>query len=610
MPITRKFKALMPLSNKIKNNKKIYGFDIETFQTPDDGFIKQEFLCGSVYGNNTCEFFRDKSDMADYLLSRKMHSAMIYATNLEFDFMHVFKDDKRIKQFKLIDRHGIIYAKYNHDKIHRTEFIDTWNYSGKVSLEKVGNMLNIEKMQHPKAFKRIPSDYDEWEEMKAYNINDSMITYNFAEFMREFCNNMKCKLKITLASLGLDYWRRNFQKQPLFQEPRFMIEKHYNAFHGGRTEVFRRGRCGQAFYYDYNSHYPARCYYGVDGKGSYPNPSTAGYIRDSCIDYIMNYDGISSVDIFAPYLHIPLLGTQVSDKFIFPVGNFSGWFTHIELRKALSLGYEIKKVNESIYYLESFIPFRGCVKELYSLRKKYSEEGNELMKFMIKIIMNSGLFGKFGQKINTKTEIYMTSDLVADEFGRCTIHKDDKIIPLHDFVMRGEFIFDRIKNPSRIPVFIHPILASYTTAMSRIRLFEDLSLYPEEVIYTDTDSIVISKKRFSDSSELGELKLENIISDGMFIKPKHYSIITSEKEYFKVKGIGRQANDKNIFEGIIDGKPVNIERFTKLKESYIRDIPFSSIISFVKLLGIEDDKRIWDKPFNRNELQESAPIVL
>ena len=56
-------------------------------------------------------------------------------------------------------------------------------------------------------------------------------------------------------------------------------------------------------------------------------------------------------------------------------------------------------------------------------------------------------------------------------------------------------------------------------------------------------------------------------------------------------------------------KQVVTNRFTKIKESGVRKIPFSSIINITKNLSLEDDKRIWLNKFNPLEMQDSEPRI-
>jgi hypothetical protein len=607
----------------MKFTKGIAAFDIETKQFEKEkingiDLVRQEFLCGSVAGDNGTRFFRDKEEMQEYVLSYLFRGYYIYATNLEFDFLHLFQGSKHFKNFRIIDRNGIIYAKYKekHDEEGHSvrEFLDTWNYTGRISVEKMGDFLGIKKLSYPKAFKRVPESDEEWEEMKNYNINDSLITYKFAVFYcRNFCPMINAIPKITLASTGQDFWRRNYLDRDIFQEPKETILMHYQgSMHGGRTEVIKRGTIDRKIWgFDFNSHYPARCYEGIDGKGCYPLPSSShrkDWISPNIID---SYEGITRCCFKAPYMHIPLLGiTSHMGRYIFPTGEINGWFTNQEIRLAIDNGYELMETFEGVYYHETFVPFREAVKFLYSKRKEYKENGDELMSMMTKTIMNSGLFGKFAQKIDKRTDIIHQDNIIIKDDGMLeAINEFNEIIRYESYYHKGDIFLCSKTGSDHIPIFIMPILASYTTALGRIELWKNVYKIGKYIIYMDTDSIYVLKNCFNDSSDLGELKLEFVADGGIFIKPKFYSINIPEKTMFKIKGMGKKV-DLDIFNSILNENRQNYEKFSRFKESLTRKIPFSSIINTTKDFSLEDSKREWHKRFRIDEIQESDPLDL
>lgn len=610
------FKRLKP---NFVNNKPIFGFDVETYQTQMNGYIKQDFLMGSVVGDDCKKVFYDREEMAYFLThNRKLRNSYIMATNLEFDFQHVFTKSKLLKDMFIIDRNGVIYAKYQKDVKHKWEFIDTWNYQ-KTSVEKMGKHLGIKKLPYPKCFLRKWNNEREKQEMVDYNIQDSLITQKFGKFMIDFCNTLGCKLKLTIASTGMDNWRRNYQPVDIFQERRKWLELHYKgSFHGGRTEMFKRGYFGEKdssktvlWHYDYNSHYPAVCKEGIDGKGIYPDPSSAYYKKKIKECYINSYDGITHVKMRCPQTYIPLLGVSSDkNKYVFPTGIIDNWFTNIEIREAIKEGYELIDSYEGIFYTKYFKPFRNCVDDLYKLRMNYRKENNTPMAMMIKIMMNGGLFGKFNQSINDKTLMFASSLLQANQEGQPYVIQDNKKIYLKDFVIRGDYIFEKVKRPKRIPIFIHPILGSYTTSLARIKLYRNMKPYEKYVVYTDTDSYFMKKNVFESSDKLGALKLENKVKEAIFLRPKMYFYNNGERDIFKSKGLGSYIKEKKDFNDILNNKGIKTKRFTKIKESAIRKLPFSSIIDVNKHISLEDDKRIWKKKFRYDEEQDSKPISI
>lgn len=608
------YKMLRKLKNNFSNHKELYGFDVETFHIQREGYIEQKFLMGSVVGHKLQKIFWNKEEMADFMTARRFHGSNFFAHNMEFDWTHVFQDSRHLEKMFPLEHNGIIYAKYRPDKYwnHRIEYFDTMNYSGRIGLAEIGKLVGISKLKKPKCLARKPKNSAEKYELERYNIQDSLITYMYAKFIQKFCNKLGCKMKMTIASIGLDNWRRNYQPFNLFQEPRYIIEKHFKgAFHGGRVELFKRGYIEDAYLYDYNSHYPSCCYEGIDGKGSYPNPSTHFSIDKSSFSYLENYEGITKAKVRAKNIYAQLLGiTYTEDKYIFPYGEFTGWFTNIELRKALELGYEITEFYEGIYYEEIFKPFRECVSKLYGSRKRYQKNKNIPMGTMLKTLMNAGLFGKFAQKINTSTNVIHQSRIFIDDDDELYwIDSEGRKKIIDTFVQRGDYFFESIENPLKIPCFIMPILASYTTALGRIKLFESMNDI-QNLIYCDTDCIVTHKKMGNGSSKLGELKLEHRIKKAVFVRPKMYYINTEADEIIKIKGVGRAIQTKKDFNRLLRTGKVKTMRFTRIKESAVRKLPFSSVIAVEKHLGFEDNKRLWPSRFSNISEQDSEPIKL
>lgn len=615
-------RILKKLKNQMVFTKGIGAFDIETKQGEKESIsginlIKQDFLCGSVVSDIGTEFFDNREEMQKYILSRRFRNFYMYATNLEFDFLHLFQNSRYFKNFKIIDRNGIIYAKYQEadDKEHSTrELLDTWNYTGRISVEKMGKFLNIPKMPSPAAFKRVPKNMNEWDQMRQYNINDSLITYKFADFFcRQFCKEIKTIPKITLASTGQDFWRRNYLDRDIFQESEESILMHYKgSIHGGRCEIFKRGHIDKKFWcYDYNSHYPACMFEGIDGKGSYPLPSSSHrkeWISPNTVD---NYDGITRCRLKVPYSYIPLLGiTHRLGRYIFPTGEIEGWFTNFEIREAIDSGCELTETFEGIFYHDSFKPFREAVAFLYKKRKEYKDSGNSLMTMLIKTLMNSGLFGKFAQKIGSKTDIISIDNIKMHDDGSLeVINELNEIVKYEKYIDRGEIFLCSKGGNDHIPIFIMPILASYTTALGRLKLWKNIYKIGKYVIYVDTDSIFALKNCFDDCDELGGLKLEYSSNEGIFVKPKFYHINLPENSKYKIKGMGRKVNSE-IFNSIMDGNEQKYEKFSRFKESLARKIPFSSIMETPKLFSLEDTKREWLKKFKIDEFQDSKPFIM
>ena len=624
------YKALLfPLKAVAQNNFEVYGFDVETTHTQDNFKRKtgkevicsrQDFLMGSVYGREGHKVFWDKDDMKEYLLTRKFMGTQIFATNLEFDFLQLY--DKDLEKFKLVYNNNLIasiYGEKRNDRKRRWIFNDTMNFM-RTSLAKLGEIVGVEKLDHPSTFEetdlglisRVPENAKERKELVEYNLNDSKITYLFAQKMKDFCTSHNIKLKLTIGSSGMDFWRRNYQEYPLKREPDNMVMTHFNgSFKGGMTQVFKRGFYdGKLWYYDYRSSYPRVMVDGIDGKGSYPDPSSYTHTDKGTTELIENYEGICNCEIKAPYSYMPYLGNRIEGKLIFGYGNFSGWHTNYELREAMNQGYEITP-GEMIYYRNTCKPFKEAVNYLYKLRKKYKHEKSEYQA-MVKVLMNSGLFGKWGTNPNNMQEIISLKNIEFRNGVPYHNQKELKNVRVDEFSDDSFEGFLSVKKKCKPFKYSFPIWSEYTTALGRDRLLGHIKKHENNVIYCDTDSAIVNKPCFEEGGELGDWELEHKLKGGLFIKPKLYMILKEDDEYVcKSKGVGRFMNNNDSFIKALKSGEVKMERFTRMKESNNLGIKSGSVIQMTKHLSLEDNKRDWlEKKFSFEEFQDSEPLKI
>lgn len=584
--------TLVKLKGKIKK-KEFVGFDIETYGETN------KFMSGGIYyyyhGIEKFEYFTNQQEMLKFLLCRKFRNKMIVATNLGFDLTSLFWKTKYWNKIKLISRGSdILSASYdlgnNHGKIH---FIDTFNYA-RFSVNDLGKILGVPKLEKPDWLgERKPNNKQEEQELKMYNKRDCKITCDFMYYLQEGINQAGGNLKITIASTSLDVWRRGHLNMNLTKESYILKDDKINelifgAYYGGRTEVFKRGLFKDVNYYDVNSLYPSVM------RKKFPVPHSVKKVYNPDIHYVLNYEGVTECEVKSPPLNIPLLPIKIKGKLIFPVGKFKGTWNNVELRKALQLGYTINPINQ-IIYTETFYPFKSYVDKFYEMRLKAKKDGNN-MELIYKLLLNS-LYGKFAQKNRQNLIIKMIENITNDEFikyAKCPdknpsfILKDGIIMDIQKSIFNGNFSF--------------PILSSYTTSYARLLMYDYLQKY--DVIYMDTDSIVIKEEIKNTGKELGMMKHEGKISEAIFIKPKMYLMDKS----VKVKGINKC--NKKDFETILRGGSVKKIKFSKLRESIRRGFNPNTKISINKTLNLEDNKRLWSERFCEESEQNSVPLEL
>lgn len=637
-------KSLKPAKQKVFK-RSIAGFDIETEGN------KNNFVCASIFhDDNTIFFSFDKYKIIEHFKSSVCKNKIIVATNLGFDFHGLF--GFLAENFEFLYRGGemlsaktfIYYGNFihpqkrkqilnecksrreyqiEHRKFTSLSFIDTFAFSP-FSVETLGDIIKIKKFKKPKCFKRIPIGETEENELREYNIQDSKISKLYTEFLFKGLQEFGSSIKSTIGSCTMSLFRNKYLKDTFYTHDTDDILKLFNAYYGGRTEAFQTGTLlnyPEMPYtlYDVNSLYPSVM------LNEFPNPNSMRHSRKNNDDLIMLYHGISDVELFCPYMKYPLLPVRTKDKLLFPIGNFRGYYTHIELRKAKELGYKIKKVHETYYFKETCFPFKEFVNDLYKKRMEYKEQKSE-MEIICKLLLNS-LYGKFGQKFLNKENII--SSLVFDDKNK----KYKKFEMYNDSFVR--VTEDREPSPFCIPEW-----AAYVTAYGRLKLYD--YMIKNNPVYCDTDS-VITRNFIETTDNIGDMKKEMELKGGIIIKPKFYAILNkSDKPMFckecgylmtikdtdinifecqtckreqhrnkiKIKGIPLKLKYNDFKELIFNNEnhEIHYEKFTKFKESMRRGLDINEIIPMIKKLNLKDNKRVWNENVNYSMLNDSEPI--
>lgn len=340
----------------------------------------------------------------------------------------------------------------------------------------------------------------------------------------------------------------------------------------------------------------------------YPDPKTAVHKKQGSIDIIEKYEGISFMKLFCPEMKYPLLPTRLDGKLLFPTGNIEGVYTHVEIRKALELGYYIREIGETLYYKKTIYPFKEFVLDMYKKRLEYQEK-NDPLEIVYKLCLNS-LYGKFATKNFHETTFFNKEFLTDDEI--------EKVRNNPDVVMKDDDNGMIIKKSVCEEAYVIPILSSYTTAYARLKIYDYIVKY--NALYTDTDC-VITYDTIPETKNLGGMKLEHgcIIKSAILVKPKMYCLeLDNGKQIVKLKGVPRKimVNDeekllnKQEFLTILNNKKVDYVKFTKIKEGVRRNLIPNSKQDINKELRLEDNKRVWKNVFNQSESEESIPICI
>lgn len=570
------------------NTKQVFGFDIETYDR------NREFYCGSIYGDNIQRTFFDKEDMIDFLKKPMFKNSYVCATNLGFDFAGLFYDMPDELNFRMQFRASdLIFCKtylnsgrFNPIPKSRSDkslvLLDTMNYA-KLSVSSIGKIIGIPKLEKPDCLGRIPENAQERRRLIEYNMRDSEISQKFIRFLFDNFEKLGATPKTTIAQSSMSLYKNKYLKKAYFRHSQDDLLSQFNAYYGGRVESFKRGKIKNYNYYDFNSLYPSVM------RNDYPDPNTLRKNRQNSLFYIENYDGVAEVEIYCPDYVFPLLPFKIDHKLIFPTGNFRGWYSNVELRKAIELGYTIKSVYHNYYFKDNCTPFREFVTDMYEKRMEYKSKGSN-MEIVVKLLMNS-LYGKFGEKFENRDNVIPLPENIEQ------LDKYDEVERLGNYVR----VVNRLTDPRSHCI---PIWAIYTTAYGRLKLYDILRNC--DPVYCDTDS-VITRKEYADKSGLGELKLEHFIKEGVIIKPKLYGFI-DENNNPKVAGKGLPRMDYMEFLRFIENPRCYYERFLKMREALRRKLIPNEIIDTSKECSLSDDKRLWLDSFDPDKLEDSTPF--
>lgn len=595
--------------------RKIFGFDIETYSD------KNYFLCASIVNDKEKDFFTDKEKFKRHIATdRKYRNSFIFASNLMFDLHGIFDTRHEVLQnfAYILNNSTLSMAKtmlsydkndtnfYHPNSIDKKEkknyysltFADTMSHL-KASVKDLGKIIGVEKMERPAFLGKKPNNAQEWEYMKAYNIRDSYISFKFMDFLQENYNRQGAKLQLTVSSTGMDLFRRKYLGKGWIQEPREVILNNYMAYYGGRTEAFKRGNFSVENYrkikvYDKNSLFPSQL-----EKNKFPYPQ--GYMKKKVTSSdIDQFEGVCEATLYCPKdFYFPLVPCK-TDKLRFTTGYIKGYYDFFTLRKAQDLGYKLLDTGGGVIYEHTFRPFKAIVKDLYKRRMELKNEGNNAQ-LVVKLLMNSGIYGKFGFNFTNKSTIILSRDLTNEHIQNCDI----------EFRENNKIAYIKNTKNNKIPKYVFPILPLYTTSYSRFEMLKEFKRVGEgRVLYSDTDCI-FTDRNLPSSKLLGDLKLEDTFEELIIVRPKLYAGLTKEGEsVIKIKGFESYFKDfydfkKEVQTGSITGK---FNKFLKMRSGLRKDRRVNIIYEMEKTLKLNDDKRDWEKENFSMFPQESMPI--
>ena len=363
-----------------------------------------------------------------------------------------------------------------------------------------------------------------------------------------------------------------------------------DAFYGGRTNATKLLVENKTIkYVDFTSLYP-----DINKNGQYPvgHPTTVTEGLDE--NNIDQYFGLIKCTVLAPRgLYHPVLPVRCNNKLMFTLCRtcsnnlqqtvcrhdenerlLTGTWVTLELMKALEMGYKVKKVHEVWHFKEkSSTLFKDYI-DLFLKKKQeacgfpswcetdeqkdryisdyFKHEGILLDKAHIhfnagarsiwKQILNN-MWGKLGQRPNRpKVEVVDNPKRYFELFTSARIKVKDVHLVSEELL---EVCYEEENEFVQASDRTNVVLAAFTTAQARLKLYNEMIKLGERVCYYDTDSLVYISEPGTYEPILGDYlgQLTSELNDNDHITtfvsagPKNYAYTTHQgKTVCKVRG--------------------------------------------------------------------------
>jgi hypothetical protein len=561
-------KELQPLKERNKLFTDFYVFDTETngLRAKSDAFI-----FGVIYGHNFVKVLYSVDDFKKEFKDERYKRKKVYAHNAEYDLNVIYDNIYEL------DKKAIFNGKFICCTNGVALFADSLNIYP-ASVKEIGRISGLEKMELENEYKEGTFKGKVTDKMIEYCIRDCEIIYNALYSIFTLVGS----IKITLAGLSLDYFRRKFLKEKI-QYNEYLCKYFFESYFGGRTEAFYIGKT-KAYCYDVNSMYPYAMKYC-----NFPNPKTLRIVPfcDAKVlinKYLKYYEGVAHVKLYHEPNYFGFLPFKKDGKLLFPCGTFEGWYNFNELRFALENNViKLISVKEVVYSEAVISPFIEFVDFNYNRRKV---ETNELTRLIIKLLLNS-LYGKFAQRIKSEM-IYI--DNIEIQIGLIEEYEKAKtLLKIIPFNAERLDCFIEVKSNKGFLYNTIPVYSSYITSFARIELLRYMIKYKDkEPLYCDTDSIFFAQlPDIKDSTELGKFKKENkTVTEIRGLK--NYSYLENEVLKDRIKGVPKNAIKTGV-------NQYEYSTLIKTRESVSRNQIVGINTKRTKVLSMKYDKRIVDK---------------
>lgn len=447
-------------------------------------------------------------------------------------------------------------------------------------------------------------DAREWEAQKLLdgNLADCHLVLELLERLETMTEDLGGKLGKTFAGTALSVIKARLRDEGTkFPDLRKVSiktskksEKFENlnsiagqSFYGGRVEVFEHHPNVWLQEYDVTSSYP--------WSMSQPLPWQFIGVMTNAHEIRRYMDAgeslICKASVHVPEMHIPPLPYKVRgtnhDGIFFPTGEWTAWFTSVELLHAERYGVRIKPLCALLYTTES--PFESFIRDVFATKSTAKREGKKALETFSKYLLNSS-YGKLGESPEHETLRAFNDKWEAYDYAQENPQK--KVRPV--WAKDGRFVAESY---FRWGSHSHYAAASYITSRSRILLHDGLAK-AERASYCDTDSIHCESAKFTGGSNLGDFKLElgGARYRGEFFAPKIYRLTEEkpcERKACKVHNFEDHEEGRHIHLAS-KGFPVGADEFEIMLNSAVDPEGPGVTVSRMRLLRSQLKADDWD----------------
>ena len=241
--------------------------------------------------------------------------------------------------------------------------------------------------------------------------------------------------------------------------------------------------------------------------------------------------------------------------------------TSVDIQEIVIIGEKVIENYEGVKYRVNFkvSPFRKVIDELFALRQKYKDEGNEVMQLLVKLIKNS-LYGEqirkdIEEKFACKSEAWMLGEYDERVKDYWKISGVNYIVKMID----DAGLEDEVKKMNTMPLHLGAFVLSNSKKIMNNFIHAINGLYTNDVYYTDTDSSYSENKHWDKLDKAGLvgkdlLQGKNDYSDGgifygLFLAPKikycltvnKYGVIDEHKTFKRFTNVSDNLDRREYF---------------------------------------------------------------